>query len=44
MRIKSNVKSGKLATNHNQTARKGLRVRTRVRAGGESWQHNRTVA
>ena len=44
MRIKTNIKAGKLATNHNQTARKGRRGRTSVKTGGEHWQHNQTVA
>jgi hypothetical protein len=31
MKIKTNVKAGKLTTNHNQTV--GLRVKTNVKAG-----------
>jgi hypothetical protein len=31
MKIKTNVKSGKLTTNHSQTA--GLKVKTNVKAG-----------
>ena len=43
MRIKTKVRAGKLATNHNQAV-KGLRVRTSVRAGKIATNHNQTVA
>ena len=35
MKIKSNVKAGKriVATNHNQTLARGLKVKTNVKAG-----------
>jgi hypothetical protein len=34
MKIKSNVKAGGLAQNHNQTIARSLRVKSGVRAGG----------
>ena len=44
MKIKSNVKSGGIGPNHNETiARsksKGLMVKTGVKAGGTSLNHN----
>ena len=43
MRIKSNVKAGRLTSNHNQTV-KGLRVKSNVKAGKLSANHNQTVA
>ena len=44
MRVKSNVKAGKIAFNHNQTV-KGVRVKSSVRAGGVNLaKHNQTVA
>jgi len=42
MRIKTNVKAGKLATNHNQAVH-GLRVKRNVKAGGLQPNHNQTV-
>jgi hypothetical protein len=47
MKIKSNVKAGAMGTratiNHNQTATRGLKVKTNVKAGG--WfNHNQTVS
>ena len=43
MKVKSNVKAGKLGANHNQTA-KGLRVKSSLKAGGVSLNHNQTLA
>ena len=33
MKIKTNVKAGKLTTNHNQKVARGLKVKTNVKAG-----------
>jgi hypothetical protein len=43
MRVKSNIKAGKLAVNHNQTV-KGLRVKSAVRAGKIAFNHSQTLA
>ena len=44
MKVKANVKAGRIAFNHNQTA-KGLRVKSSVKAGGiRLTNHNQTVA
>jgi hypothetical protein len=40
MRVKTKIKAGKLAANHN---RKGLKVRTAIKSGGESLNHSRTL-
>ena len=44
MRVKSNVKSGALAANHNQSV-KGLRVKSKVKAGQDRiiLNHNQSV-
>ena len=42
MKIRTNVKAGGLATNHNQTASRGLKVKTKVKAGG-IMNHNQTA-
>jgi len=50
MRIKTNVRAGRITVNHNQAIARGLKVKTRVKAGadgvgeGSSQQHNQTVA
>ena len=43
MRIKTSVKAGKLASNHNQTVKR-LRVKTNVKAGAIAANHNQTLA
>ena len=43
MRIKTSVKAGRLASNHNQ-AIKRLRVKTNVKAGAITLNHNQTLA
>jgi hypothetical protein len=42
MRIKSSVKAGKLASNHNQSVKR-LRVKTNVKAGKLASNHNQTL-
>ena len=43
MKIKTNVKAGTW-TNHNQTAAGGLKVKSNIKAGAISANHNQTVA
>lgn len=33
MQIKTNIKAGRISTNHNQTVTRGLKVKTNVKAG-----------
>jgi hypothetical protein len=42
MKVKSSVKAGAIASNHNQTV-KGLRVKSSVEAGGVKLNHSQTV-
>jgi hypothetical protein len=43
MRIKTNMKAGKIAFNHNQTVARGLRVKSNLKAGGiRLSNHNQT--
>ena len=43
IRVRSRVKAGAIAANHNQ-ATKGLRVKSRVKAGAIAANHNHTAA
>jgi len=43
MKIETNVKAGEITLNHNQTAARSLKVRSKVKAGGMP-NHNRAVA
>ena len=43
MKIRSNVKAGKLAANHNQSV-KGLRIRAGLKAGKLAVNHNQAIA
>jgi len=43
MKVKANVKAGRIAFNHNQTA-KGFRVKSTVKAGKIAFNHNQAVA
>jgi len=44
MTIRTNVKAGMLASNHNETlVHKGLKVRTSVKAGMLASNHNETL-
>ena len=42
MKIKTNIKAGGIALNHNQTV--GLKIKSGVKAGGISMQHNRELS
>jgi hypothetical protein len=43
MRIKTNMKAGRIAFNHNQTVARGLRVKTNLKASGiRPTNHNQT--
>ena len=44
MNIKTNVKSGYVGHQHNQTVARGLKVKSRVKEGEMTIQHNQTVA
>jgi len=45
MRIRTELKAGKLATNHNEAmkVRTSLRVRTTLKAGGQSLNHSEAL-
>ncbi|HKQ77957.1 MAG TPA: hypothetical protein VJ810_29945 [Blastocatellia bacterium] len=43
MKVKTNVKAGKITTNHNQTVARGLKVKSGVKAGAIASNHNQTV-
>ena len=42
MKIKSKVKAGSQGTQHNQTIVRGMKIKTRVKAGG-TINHNQTL-
>lgn len=48
MKVKTNIKAGGIARNHNQTVSKGMRVKSNVKAGDSSdrifTNHNQIVA
>ena len=43
LKVKTNIKAGGLATNHNETLVRGLKVKTSVKAGGLAANHNETL-
>jgi hypothetical protein len=43
MKIKSTIKAGRKALNHNQTVARGMRVRSSIKAGRIVLNHNQTV-
>lgn len=43
LKVKTRVKAGAIASNHNQTA-KGLRVKSRIKAGRIATNHNPSPA
>jgi len=44
VKIKTNMKAGRILLNHNQTATRGLKVKIDVKAGEMPTQHNQVVA
>ena len=44
MKVKANVRAGKLGANHNQTASRGFNVKSGVKAGKLGVNHNQTLA
>ena len=43
LKVRTSIKSGRLATNHNEAAKSGLKVRTNLRAGHLASNHNQAL-
>ena len=43
LKVKTNLKAGGRARNHNETLVRGLKVKTSIKAGGRLRNHNETL-